>query len=1104
MHREFDPTLRAFQRQSHAGLYFLTAVVAGLLIADLWPPLAAWLGGLGLAVPTWAGREVFGFRFALIAAVLGGAKTLYGSLERLTEGRVGADLAVAIACIAAILIGEPVVAAEVIVIGLLGECLEAITFDRTQSALQKLNDLFPLRCWVLRDGQEVRVFTTEVVIGDRVVVKPGGKVPVDGVVVEGRSAVDAASLTGESLPVEKAPGDAVLAGCLVRDGSLTIDVKKVGAETVAGRVIDRTADAIREKGSGERLADRLARYFLPAVLAVATLTFAFNVALQAGPFSPGGKAVSLAVAVRLAIYPTLAVLVVACPCPLVLATPAAVIAALGRLAGTGVLVKSGAALERLAGVTAFAFDKTGTLTEGRLEVTAVVPVGSASSDDVLSLAAAAEAGSEHPLAVAITSAARLRGLTVGAAVDFRAHPGAGVTAKVDGTPVIVGTRRFLETQQIIVPPEFAATLEENEQTVLYVARGGVLVGGIAAADRLRPEAAGVLAELKELGMAPLALLTGDREAVAKAIAERLPLTEVHADLLPDQKADWVAGQKKGSVAFVGDGVNDAPALAMAAVGLALGSGTDIAAAAGDVVLLGDPLRSLPLLVRLSRETTRVIRQNIIGFGFGVNLAGVFITGWLWPLFAPNAEWFEKAPLAGVIFHQIGSFAVLVNAMRLLAFERSGGRAIRGVRERVRTADRWLNTLHPEELFHELAHRWKAVLGVVALLALIVWSLSGLTQIEANEVGIVQRFGAVRDDLQPGLHLRWPWSIETVTKIRPAEVRGVEVGFRVLSDEKLKQFQQARIEQQKLRRPGASASDPGLTWAAAHAEGIQRLTDESLLITGDGNLVELLATVRFTISDPRQFVLGVRDVDAIVRSAAESVFRELAAGQPFLDLLTSNRTAFETAARSRLKERLIAAVPTGLGIELQGLTVHDLHPPQEVVASYHAVAESIQKRDKSVNDAEAEATRARRRSEEQSFLIVRQAEATAAKKAADATAARDTFLAWAGSRSTLPKEDEAKLTAERDARIKSGEDAGKVQRDIDARTLKLLDERRALTDFRLYLDAVVIVLRGREKILIDVEKFPGKRHLLLMDPDAAPKLPPVAFPPRVGEIEPKVP
>ncbi|MFO0851606.1 MAG: cation-translocating P-type ATPase [Gemmataceae bacterium] len=541
MHREFDPADRPFQPRSDLGLYALTLLVGGLLLADLWPPLAAWLAGLGLDLPTFAGRQVYGFRLALIAAVLGGAKTLYAALDRLTEGKVGADLAVAIACIAAILMGEPVIAAEVVVIGLVGECLEAVTFDRTQRALRGLAELFPTRCWVLRDGQEVRVLTRDLQAGDRVVVKPGGKIPVDGTVTAGRSAVDTSALTGESVPVDKGPGDAVLAGSVVTDGTLTVDAAKVAKQTVAGQVIELTAAALREKGDTERLADRLARYFLPAVIALAAVTFLFNLWLQTGPSGPDGARIPLSAAARLALYPTLAVLVVACPCPLVLSTPAATVAALGRLAGTGVLVKGGAALERLAAVTGFAFDKTGTLTEGRLELGDVVAFG---PDDPLLLAAAAEQGSEHPIARAILTAARDSGLSLPPATGFQAHPGAGVTTTVDGSRVIVGTRRFLEQQGTNVTADAElARLDADGQTALLVAQDGRLIGVIGVRDRLRPEAAGVLAELRDLGMTPLALLTGDREPVATAVAGNLPLTEVHAELLPTQKAEWVKASR---------------------------------------------------------------------------------------------------------------------------------------------------------------------------------------------------------------------------------------------------------------------------------------------------------------------------------------------------------------------------------------------------------------------------------------------------------------------------------------------------------------------------------------------------------------------------------
>ncbi len=271
-------------------------------------------------------------------------------------------------------------------------------------------------------------------------VKPGGHIPVDGIVLDGRSAVDTSALTGESLPADKGPGDEVLAGCVVQNGALTVEAKKVAKQTVAGQVIDLTAQALKDKAPLERYADRLARYFLPAVLALALLTFAGNVFIQLNStVPPGGAKPTLRAAANVAIYPALAVLVVACPCALILATPAAVIAALGRLAGTGVLIKGGSALERLAGVTAFAFDKTGTLTEGKLELGDIVPFGDATPELVLTTAAAAEQGSEHPLARVILEAARTRELPVPPPEEFRAHPGGGVSATVDGAAILVGT-----------------------------------------------------------------------------------------------------------------------------------------------------------------------------------------------------------------------------------------------------------------------------------------------------------------------------------------------------------------------------------------------------------------------------------------------------------------------------------------------------------------------------------------------------------------------------------------------------------------------------------------------------------------------------------------
>jgi Cu+-exporting ATPase len=1099
MHREISHTDSAFEQESNLTLYLMTALLGSLMALDLLPAIAAWLGWPSLA--PWP-REVGGFRFAFIAAILGGIRVVYSSLSALFEGRVGADLALAIAAVSAIVIREPLVAAEVVLIGMIGECLEAFTFARAQRAVKKIVEVFPRRCWVLRDGQEVRVFTNELQIGDRVVVKPGAKVPVDGVVIDGRSAVNTSALTGESLPLDKGPGNEVLAGSVNQFGALTIEARRVAEHTVAGRVIELTARALKDKATIERTADRLARYFLPVVLGIAALTFlAYLAYFGTGMLRPAGAPqLGLRQAIVSSVYPTLSVLVVACPCALILATPAAVIAALGRLAGTGVLLKGGSALERLAAVKAMAFDKTGTITEGQLELGDIVCLGDVPAEVVLRIAASAEQRSEHPLARLILDEARKRNLPLDAPADFQAIPGAGVAAG----NVLVGTRRLLEEHSVFIAPDADAALERLDaagQTALVVAQDGRLLGLIGARDRVRPDAAEVLETLHKLGIAPMVLLTGDRQAVATAVAAGLPFSEVHAELLPEQKAELVTALHRHStqdvplataitpsprrlvtmssprpgVAMVGDGINDAPALARADVGLAIGgaSGTDIAAEAGDVVLMGDPLRSLPLLIRLSRAMVRIIHQNIIWFAFAVNAVGIVFTAWLWPLITPEG-WYEQSPLAAVIYHQLGSLAVLLNSMRLLWFDRPAtGQFWKGVKGRFDLADLWVSRhLDPGELGHWLEHHARGTIAVCALLVLALYAASGLRIIAPDETAVVRRFGRIHEDLAPGWHWRYPWPIDDVTRVSQ-QVRVVEIGFRTA--------------------PGKERPTGALTWSSAHRRE-NRVPDEALMLTGDGNLVDLLVSVRYKVVDGRVFLFEVKNGEEIIRSTAEAALRAMVAGRPFPALLTVERAAFQREALGRLKLASDRYGSHGLGVEFGSIAVVDLHPPSDVVDAYYEVARAMERRDQRVNAARSKATQMEKAALATSTRIVAEARADAAEKVKRAEGETAAFLAYQQARGTLDIGEECRLASAAVDAVLAGRPAEDVTADWQAKRKRRLAQQAALTDFRVFWETTAKALAGRDLVLIDADQVRGQRQLMLFDPDLL-RLPiPMMLPP----------
>ena len=802
-------------------------------------------------------------------------------------------------------------------IALVGECLEALAFDRAQRAIHKLLDLRPRIARVVRDGQEVEIPADGVAVGDVLVVRPGERIAADGTVSVGRSAVDQAVLTGEGMPVDKGPGDPVYTGTVNQFGRLEFRAEKVGTETTLGQVIRLLNEAQKRKAPLERAADRYARLFLPAVLTAATLVFLWTNAATLWSLARTG-----ALSARLDVLPTLAVLVVACPCGLVLATPAAVLAATARLARRGVLVKGGAALERLAAVNTLAFDKTGTLTEGRPELGDRIALDPWSEDALLRMAAAAEHASEHPLARLLVAEARQRSLDLPDTDDFQAQPGAGVSALVrerEGDtpprPVLVGNLRLFRERDVAIPHEVERalhTLDESGQTALLVAVDGQVIGAIGARDRVRPEAHDVVHDLKHLGLKDLTILTGDRPAPARAVAKKVHLKQVEAELTPSAKAEWVHQRKHEGrvVAMVGDGINDAPALAMADVGIALGGvGTDIAAEAGSIVLMGDPLEPLLDAVRLSRQTVRVIRQNILLFAFGLNgvailLAGLRILG----------------PVPAAILHQIGSLLVLLNAMRLLGLERLLDNApTRSARRFVVACRR----CQPSTVAAWVGSHQRPLLGALAAVVAVAWLGSGLTIVDTSQVGLLKRWGRFHEPLlEPGLHVRLPYPIETVTKVEPELVRVARVG------------------------PSSSVSGGAVAWNAAHGS---RREDAALFLTGDENLVELSGVVeyRLTRKGAADLVFGVADVGTAVQAAADGAFRE-AVGRTLLEsLLVAERTRFEEDVRQKLQQRLAV---TGLRVAVDRVRVVDAHPPREVVPAYRDVSAAVSDAERDRNDA----------------------------------------------------------------------------------------------------------------------------------------------------------
>ena len=522
--------------------------------------------------------------------------------------------------------------AVVIAFLLLGRYLEARAKGRASQAIRSLLEVGAKQATVVRDGEEHVVAIEDLAVGDVVRVRPGEKIPSDGRVLEGAASVDESMLTGESLPVERTAGDDVVGGTLDTDGVLVVEITKVGRDTALSQIVKLVKEAQSRKAPVQRLADRIAGVFVPVVLVIAAVTFV-SWLVATGDFDS-------------ALLPAVAVLIIACPCAMGLATPAAIMVGTGRGAELGVLIRGGDVLERSRQIDTVIFDKTGTLTEGRMKVVATI-----GDQRVLELAAAAEAGSEHPIARAVVAAADDAGIARSPAERFRSVAGMGVRATIDGVQVTVGRRALMERDGMAIPDaliERADGVERQGASLFWVAWDGHVRGAVAVADTLKADAPAVIRRLGELGLRPV-MITGDNRSTAEHIAAQAGIDEVRAEVMPVDKATAVrAFQEDGRiVAMVGDGINDGPALVQADLGIAIGTGTDVAIEASDLTLLRGDLAGVPTAIELSRRTYRTIVQNLgWAFGYNVVLIPVAAIGLLNPILAGAAMAFSSVSVVG--------------------------------------------------------------------------------------------------------------------------------------------------------------------------------------------------------------------------------------------------------------------------------------------------------------------------------------------------------------------------------------------------------------------------------------------------------------------------
>ena len=583
----------------------------------------------------------------LYAAALGagGWMAARKAARAILARRLDMNVLMTVAVVGAIAIGQWDEAATVAFLFALAQLLETFSLDRARQAVRGLLGVTPTEATVRRDGQEARVPVATVRPGEMILVRPGERVPLDGIVRAGVSAVNQAPITGESLPAEKIPGAQVFAGSINGEGAIEVEVTHPAQETMLARIIALVEEAQAQKAPTQTLVERFAAIYTPAVIAGAVLVAALPPLLWAEPAWPW-------------IYRALVLLVISCPCALVISTPVAVVCGLARAARLGILIKGGRILEALGGLRAMAFDKTGTLTRGRPTVAEVRPLADLDTREVLRLAAAVDALSEHPLAGAILAAARERGIVWPSATEFRAVPGRGARASVGGITYHLGSHRYAEELGVCsgAIESVLRDLEARGQTPAILSDGVQALGVLGVADQIRAEAPDALAALRRRGIRPLVMLTGDVVRTAEAIGRQVGTDLVRAELLPDEKLQAIHDlvQRHGTVGMVGDGINDAPALAAATVGIAMGAeGTDAAIETADVALMRDDLRQLVVAVSLGRRASRIIKTNI---ALSLTTKAVFV---LCAVLGQATLWMAVAADMGT------SLVVIANGMRLL-------------------------------------------------------------------------------------------------------------------------------------------------------------------------------------------------------------------------------------------------------------------------------------------------------------------------------------------------------------------------------------------------------------------------------------------------------